>query len=466
MLPVLHNCSLNRLWLRRAGWALILTTLVACQTPEPEPLPPPVELPLQFGPTESESSWVARLSDPNLQALVEEAWQQSPGLRQMAAQLEAARAEARRAGSVLQPQLGVNAEASRQDTPIAEGFRIRESRYTLSGQASWEPDLWGRNRAARDAAEASLRATTTDYEAARLSLAANAVLLWIEIAESEEQARLAERSRENFETSEAIVLSRFNAGLASALDLRMARTSTAAAQHRLLLLERQRDGLKRALETLLGRYPAADLVGPQALPQLTDTPAPGLPSELLERRPDVRAAAARYESAATAFESARRARLPSLQLTASAGSSSPQLSELVQSGTFIWNLAASLTAPIWDGGRLTAERNIAAAQAQQAAEAFAETALQAFREVETGLAAADLLMLEESSLKSAVDEATAAEELAIERYERGLIPFSTVLEAQRQATDYQGQLLSTRAERIKNHIDLLLALGGDFLPAQ
>lgn len=463
MLQVVLNCLLRQFWLRWVSCCLGIFAFAACQVPSPEAPGAGMEIPAQFGPSNAESRWIARLTHPSMQALIEEVWENNPNLRQMAAQLDAARAEARRAGSTLQPQLNAGIEASRQDTPIAEGFRIRESRYTLSGQASWEIDLWGRNRAGRDAAEARLEASQADYEAARLALAANAVLLWIELAESHAQNQLAEQSLTNLETSEAIVANRFEAGLASALDLRLARTSTAAARNQWTQRQRQQDGLKRALETLLGRYPSARMEASEALPQLPPELEPGIPSELLERRPDIRAAAARYEAAAFAYASAQRARLPSLSLTGRAGTSSSQLNDLLQSDAFIWNLAASLTAPVWDGGRLAAETDIARAQIQQAAEAYAETALQAFREVETALAAEGLLADEESSMQVASEEAQAAEGLALERYERGLIPFTTVLEAQQRSTEYQSQLLSIRSERLKNHIDLLLALGGDFL---
>lgn len=438
---------------------------IGCRSADIQPPDLDAAIPGQYGPSTTESQWVARLADPQLQALVEEAWQRNPGIRQMAAQLEAARAEARLAGVALQPQLSAGIEASRQDTSIAENFRIRESRYTLSGQASWEIDLWGRLRSQRDAATAQLEATKADYEAARLALAANAVVIWIDLTELSAQIKLAERNRNKIENRESIVYQRFNAGLETSLELRMARVASAAASNRIQQLERQRDGLQRSLETLLGRYPSASLAAADELPPLPPPPEPGLPSELMERRPDLLAAAARFEAASHSYESARRARLPSLRLTGSAGTSSGQLSDLLQSDAFVWNLAASLTAPLWDGGRIAAEGDLARARIQQAAENYAETALQAFREVETALAALDRLARQEAAMRVAAEESASAEELAVDRYQRGLIPFSRLLEIQQQSIEYQGLLLGIRSDRLKNHIDILLALGGDFLPA-
>jgi multidrug efflux system outer membrane protein len=454
---------------RKCIWAaaLAVVLLAGCAS-RPEPEAPP--LPFLDGaaafveaPEGADTAWVATLAHPELADLIEEAWAANPGLQRLAARLAQAEAEARIAGAFRQPQIGVGGEGGRQEAEIAGFGRVRETRYAVSGNVSWEIDLWGRLRDRRSAAQAALGATEADFAGARLSLAAQAVRLWVETAEASTQIDLAENTVALFDQTERLTRRRFEAGVADAVEVRLARANTAAARSAVEARKRQSDALKRALETVLGRYPA----GTFATKPLGEAPAPidpGIPADLLTRRPDLRAAEARYAAAVFGLSAAEKARLPEIRLTAVGGLASTELSDLLSSDRFFWNLVGGLTAPLFDGGRLSAEQDRARAQAEEAAHAYAETVLTALREVETALAAERLLREQETALDDAVTQAREAERLAAERYARGLTPLTTVLEAQRRAFESESQQLTIRAERHRTRIDLILALGGNFLP--
>lgn len=410
----------------------------------------------------ADTAWVATLAHPELADLIEEAWSANPGLQRLAARLAQAEADARIAGAFRRPQIGVGGEAARQEAEIAGFGRVRETRYAVSGNLSWEIDLWGRLRDRQSAAGAALGASEADFAGARLSLAAQALRLWLETAEATAQIELAESTVALFEQTERLTRRRFEAGVADAVDVRLARANSAAARSAVEARKRQADALKRALETILGRYPG----GTFATKPLTQAPGavhPGIPADLLNRRPDLRAAEARYAAAVFGLSAAEKARLPEIRLTAASGLASPELSDVLSSDGFFWNLVGGLTAPLFDGGRLSAEQDRARAQVEEAAHAYAETVLTALREVETSLAAERLLREQENALDDAVTQAREAQHLAADRYARGLAPLTTVLEAQRRAFESESQWLTVRAEQHRARVDLILALGGNFL---
>ncbi|MCC5805219.1 MAG: efflux transporter outer membrane subunit [Opitutales bacterium] len=448
------------------GW---LVLGAGCSTgPGPEDLrPAQPDMPAEGFAAATEDAgteWVTALAHPELEALVEEAWAANRGLARLAARLDQAEAEARIAGAARRPLITAGAEASRQEIDFAGLGRVRQDSYALSGNLSWEIDLWGRLRDARTSAEAALAASGADYAAARLSLAAQAVRLWVDLAEADAQVRLATETTRSFEANERLTVRRFEAGVADAVEVRLTRANTAAARSAVEARGRQRDGLRRALETLLGRYPAGTFGG-AGLPSDLAPVSPGLPADLLERRPDLRAAETRYAAAVHGLSAANKARLPELRLTAAAGLASPELREVLNTESFFWNLIGGLTAPLFDGGRISAEQDRARARVEEAAHAYAEAALAALREVETALAAEHFLRDQESALAEAAAQAREAERLATDRYGRGLTPLTTVLEAQRRAFESESQLLNIRAERHRARVDLILSLGGDFAPA-
>jgi len=217
------------------------------------------------------------------------------------------------------------------------------------------------------------------------------------------------------------------------------------------------------LEVLLGRYPAAELIAARDLPEPPGMPPAGQPAELLSRRPDLAAIERRVASGGMRVKEAKAALYPRISLTASGGTSSSELEDLVKGDFFVWNLAANLMQPIFQGGRLRQNVKLNEARAAETAEKYAGVVLNAYAEVENALAADVYYEREVGFTREAVRQARAAEATATLQYQAGVANFITVLEAQRQAIQAEVDLIASRAERLAARIDLYVALGGGFV---
>ncbi len=453
----------------RGGPLLALAALAGCAGVPPAAHPPaPVPLPARWqavaatAPGEP-AGWIATLGDPRLTALVDEALAASPDLRATLARVAAARAAVGSAAAAARPALDAGLEARRQRSTLAGQTRT-DDRHTLQTSVAWEADLWGRLALGTRAARSDLAAAEADLAAARQLLAADVAGAWFAALEAEAQLALADERVASFAASVDSIAARYRRGLAEALDLSLARENLASARARRAERARQRDAARRRLEALLGRYPAAAIAPAGALPEPAAAVPAGLPAALLTRRPDVRAAAARWRARQDRATAAARNWLPGLRLTGSGGRTSDALRELLDGGNAVWHLAAALTQPLYAGGRLRAERAQAAARADEAAADYARVVLRALREVETALAAEPLLARQAARQAQAADEARQAAALAEERYRRGLTDILTLLDSRRRAFDARSRLLQVRRARLQNRIDLYLALGGDFAP--
>jgi NodT family efflux transporter outer membrane factor (OMF) lipoprotein len=293
-------------------------------------------------------------------------------------------------------------------------------------------------RAGREGALARGDAAAAELAAAALSLAGQTAKSWFGVVEAREQVALAEATLETLSTTTGWVRRRYEAGVREALDLRLARSDEAVARATLAGRRQTLDALERQLETLVGRYPDRSLVpdgGAAALGAPPPPIPPGVPSEIVTRRPDLAAAEARLTAAGFDVAAARAALDPRIALTGSYGRSSEELEDLLDNDFTVWSIAGNLVQPIFQGGRLRAGADLAQASFEEATALYAGQVLQAFREVETALAADAFLAAREEALASAADEAEEALELANDRYRLGLQGFLTVLEAQRRLYD-------------------------------
>lgn len=414
------------------------------------------------------SAWWRELGGPELDELVREALRRNHDLEAAASRVEAAAAQARIAGAALRPRAaaGLAGERGRRNfvgLPVPGGEDVLSSTSTSVGvslDVSWELDVWGRLKAGRLAALEDLAAAEARLDGARESLAAQVGKAWLALRESEAQLELARDTAASYRLSADRLEERYRLGLVAALDLRLARSNAAGAGALTARREQQREAAVRQLEVLLGRYPAGALEGAGELPEAPGPLPAGLPAELLGRRPDLRAQAARVRASGLRVSEARRARRPSLSLTASGGTASDDLSDLVDLDFRVWNLAANLLAPILQGGRLRAAVDLSEAREDEAVAAFAGGILRALGEVETLLAAESALRRRELAVAEDVGQARAARELAEEQYRRGLVDIVTVLEARRRALAAEAEALAVRRERLDARIDLHLALGG------
>lgn len=453
----------------------MLLALPSCRGPEHSPTEGlELAIPGQWDALESAEppaagAWWARFEDEELLAVVAEALANNRDLAVSAARVGAAAAQARIAGADLLPSVGLSGTAARNrqvfvGLPVPGGGVLRSTTtsYGVSLDVSWEADLWGRIAAGRDAASAEFAASAEEYEAARHSIAAQTAKAWFAWREALLQADLAARTVANFRRSATIVVERYERGIAAALDMRLAQSDLAASEALLELRGEQVERTGRQLEILLGRYPAGDLERTAALPALPEAPAAGVPSELLRRRPDLRAAESRLMATDARLEEARAALYPRLVLTGSAGRTGESTSDLLDSDFSIWSIAAGLVQPIFEGGRLAAGVDFADARVRESLANYAALVLRAFAEVETILAIEGQLARRESFQAIASDRALAASTLAEERYARGLLDLTDLLIAQRRALETEANLLGVRRERLESRVNLHLALGGDF----
>lgn len=425
-------------------------------------------------PGELVPGWWRDLGDPGLDAAVEQALDTNHDLAAAAARVGQAEAQARIAGADRKPQLGVSGSGSRSKQnfvgfpiPGREGevLSTTSSRYGVSLDVSWEIDLWGRLRESQGAALADLQAATATLAAARLSLAGQTAKAWLAVAESVEQLELAQATARSFRESEEQVRSRFERGLSPSLELRLAMANREAGEALVASRERQLDAARRQLEVLQGRYPSASGALPERLPELPGAVPAGLPAELVARRPDLVAAERRLAAAGARWRAARRSLYPRLSLSASGGTSSGALQDLVDGDFSVWSLVGNLLQPLFQGGRLRAGVDLAAALQDEQLASFVQTTLRAYAEVETALAAEQRLAEAEAHLRAAAEQSQAAQALAESRYRSGLQDFITVLESQRRALQARGERIATQRQALENRIDLYLALGGGFTAA-
>lgn len=418
-----------------------------------------------------EGAWWEQWGSTNLTALVREAWTHNHDLRQAAARLEAAVAQAQAAGAALQPQLAFGADAGRlQQVFVGLPIPGREnvpltSRFTSYGASlnlSWELDLWGRIRAGQSAALAEVQASEATYRAARQSLAAQTVRAWLALLAANRQCELAEAIRENLARTAERITERYRQGLRTALDRQRALNDLASAEALVAARRQAREAAVRQLEILLGRYPEGAWTSTESLPRVSRRIPAGLPSELLERRPDLVAAERRLAASLARVREAKRALLPQISLTATGGRTSNQLEDLLDSSFNIWTMGANLAQPLLQGGRLRANVRLAHARAREALENYAAVVLRAFGEVETALVAEQRLRQREAALEAALRHARETRRLMEERYRAGLVDFLTLMETQRGVYTTESDWIEVRRQRLENRIDLHLALGGGF----
>ncbi len=429
-----------------------------------------------------DSDWVGRFKDSRLRQLIDQAFHENRDLRASIARYDQALQQVRIAGAAALPYADLSFDANRQKQnfigfPIggqgAEGgggeqnavFSNIFNQFNLNLGAQWEIDVWGRIRAGQSAALADAEAASQDIRAARASLAARVASAWFSIAEENSQVRLARETEAAFQSTADTVRDRFARGQqaegGSASQVRLAETDVATARAARLEREQNLDSARRRLEILIGSYPAGR-INTATLPPVPAKPPVGLPSELLQRRPDVLAAERRFAAAGKRLSEARRAVFPRLTLTSGGGTATGELSELLNSDFGVWQIAGNVVQPIFTGGQILAEARTRSAREREALASLQQTVLDAFGEVESALAAERLLAERAAAVETALKLAREADEAARADFAGGLGDFLTVLTAQNSVVRLRSQQLTLHRLRLENRINLHLALGGDF----
>lgn len=467
-------------YIRPRLFVATLLVSTACSAPEQRDYQDetPIEIPEAFtsadasAPLPSLERWWEDFGDPNLSQAVERVLDNNFDLAAAAARVRAAEAQARIAGADLQPGVGVGFNAGRQrqnfvGLPIPGGgsevLSSTSSNFGLSLDVSWELDLWGKLDARAQAGAAELGVSTANYHGARLSLAGQAIKTWLALSEVRQQLEIAAARVESVAGSTETLRERFGNGRLQALDLRLSEVQLATARAAYSNYEQSLERVTRELEILLGEYPTGAMTGAAELPALPPASAAGLPSELLQRRPDLVAARETLRASDYRLYAARKELWPSLSLGVGAGRNSSELEDLLDNDFSVWSLLGNLTQPIFQGGRIDANIDLSEASVQANLAEYGQAILRAFLEVETVLATEQSLERKEQFYSVAAEHATSAQALAEERYFAGRGDILTMLSARTSAFDNQSAWLSARRERLEQRVDLYLAVGGGML---
>jgi NodT family efflux transporter outer membrane factor (OMF) lipoprotein len=409
-------------------------------------------------------TWWASFGSAELESLVDQALAGSPDLAIAAERVRQAEAQVQVVGASLFPVLSVDAGASSRRTArvASDKATALDSAGDLTLTASYELDLWGRNRAGARSAESSAAAFRFDRDATQLTLISGVATSYFEVLALRTRLAIA---RDNLATAQRVldlVSARARNGAASALDVSRQQATVLSQQAALLPLEQQERQTLAALAVLIGRPPEGfdakgTGIGDLAVPAVD----PGLPAELLTRRPDLASAEAQIAAANADVAAARAALLPTIKLTGAAGLASSALTSLISGGTTAAiGIAASLLQPIFDGGRLRGQKAIAESRERELVETYRQAILSALEDVEQALAATSRLGQEEDLQEDVQTHARESLRLAEVRYRAGADDLLTVLDAQRTLFSAQDQLAQTQQSRLQAAVSLYKALGG------
>jgi len=402
------------------------------------------------------NNWLASFHDDQLTAAVAEAIANNPDIRVGAARVETAMLYARLAGAKLWPSVDILAKGGAGlggDSSGIQGALLN---------ASWEIDLWARVRYGRAAAREDARSAQADFEYSRQSMAAAVAKAWFLATEAGLQAGVARASIEESDRLVGLAQDRARVGVGNDEDVYVARANAGTYRDALRGLEQSREQAIRALELLMGHYPsAAAAVTPQLPGQPNLVPA-GLPSTLLERRPDVIAAERRVAAAFNRVREAKAARLPAISLTGGVSDISSDLLVLKDRDNPVWNFGANLVMPVFQGGALKRQVEIKTSEQKQAVAAYASIGLRAFGEVENALSAENAAREREQILTQTLADNQRAYDVVQTQFKVGSTDLRYVSQRQLALNATRSALVRMQAEQRVQRINLHLALGGSF----
>jgi NodT family efflux transporter outer membrane factor (OMF) lipoprotein len=401
-------------------------------------------------------NWLASFNDPQLDALVIEALAHNPDLRVTATRVEQAAQQVELAKSTMLPALNLFGTGG---VNMGGGDALR----ILSLGVSWEIDLWGRLRYGQYAAQDNHASAQSDFEFARQSLAATLAKSWFAASETRLQRQIADESVMAAQQLLALAVKRQQVGAGTEQDIALARASLGTVQDNARQLRQAHEQAIRALELLLGRYPATDLKSRTDLAGMPSPVPAGMPLETLERRPDLIAAERRVAAAFNRVGEAKAAQLPRLNLNANIAALSSDILALREDfDNPTGGLGANLLAPIYLGGALRTQVEIRNIEQKQALADYARMAMRALGDVENALAAEATLAERETLLRHALADNQRALDLTQTGYRVGKTDLRAVLQQQLSVYAARLSLLRVRSEQLTQRVNLHLALGGSF----
>ena len=450
--------------------AVLALVLVACQSTPSKP--PVLDLPPMAGAELDLARWWTAFDDPALTALADEALDHNLDLQAAMARIDLARANVLLASSSLYPSVDLRVGAGRNrvslvgSQPLPAGVEPISGSYSVGLVASYEVDLWGRYRTATEAARSELLATEYARQAIRTTVVAETARAYFGLLAADALLDLLRQTLQSRDATVALQIDLYDAGIIGDYDLQRARAERAAVAADIAVAERAVANYETALAALLGRSPRAVFaptvsrdVARVRLLAVPDVPA-GLPSDLLERRPDVRQVEAELAAASLRIDAARARYFPSLALTASYGSESAALANLFSGPALVWGVGASLLQPLIGLQAIGANVQAETARREAAVVSYTQAVQGAFRETRDALVANRTTRDALAAQSQRARDLQRALELADLRYRAGYSGYIDVLDAQRQLLQAQTlQIVAARDVRFAL-VDLAKALGG------
>ncbi|MGH9406475.1 MAG: efflux transporter outer membrane subunit [Terriglobia bacterium] len=451
--------------------------LLAACTVGPKYQKPLVPIPTSWRAPAAESTslgqlqWWALFKDPALQKLIRTALAQNKDLLIAAERVDQARAEVGLAHANQLPQANLSASALEERLsrvgafPFPPSFNVTLPLYTVQPQVSYETDFWGRYRQATAAARDQLFASEAARSSVQIALVSSVAQSYFTLLELDRELAITQQTVQSFQDSVRLTRIRFQGGVASELDVRQAETELDTAQATIPVLEQQIAQQEDAMSILLGH-------NPEAIPRglaLTAQPLPpqvpaGLPSTLLERRPDVMQSEAQLKAAYAEVGVAKAQFYPQLALTASGGFESSVLTKFISGPAAVWETVAGLSAPIFTGGALRSNLRLAQSEQREALISYQQTVQEAFREVDDSLVASQKTRQQRTAEEALVTAAQRALNLANVRYSNGVATYLDVLDSERTYLDSELSLAQTQGNLLLSTVQLYKALGGGWQP--
>ena len=407
-------------------------------------------------------NWLDDFDDPLLTSLVSEAVLNNFQLGQQRALVYQAEQSVLVSRASRLPTLDATANGSRRAFEDAGATAIASDSFSAQFAGRWNVDVWGQLSDAQKAAELRLAASLARLDLTERSLASTTAGAYFAAIEAKQLLDVARQRRDNAAASMDIVESGYGQGLNEALDLYLARNQVEREEANFAQAEQNYAEAVATLQLGLARYPGGTMELPDELPVIEAAIPAGLPSELLTRRTDLQEAWLNLLAADADLASAHKARFPSLTLSGNYGLVTRELTDLLAGEGTAWTLAGNVTQPIFQGGRLRAQEEQARARLRLAEQQYLDLVFRAFAEVENAISRSVSLEERYQSFLEAEKNSISALQLATEQYQRGLVPYTTVLESQRQAYDAVTQVVQLKNLRLQNRLTLFLALGGEF----
>ena len=417
-------------------------------------------------------NWWEAFNDPVLDGLIAQANGGSFTLAAAEARYRQAQAAIGAARAQLFPTVGVSGGVTRagasgsgtSNTNTGSGNAVSgtaaASRYSIDLNASWEPDLWGRVRRQVEAARANAQASQGDLQAARLSLDAELATDYFQLRATDAQIVLLDDTVKAFQTNYKLTQNRYAAGVAGRVDVVQAESQLRSTQAQAIDLKSTRAQLEHAIAILTGKPPAELTIAPMDLHFRTPTIPPGLPSTLLQRRPDVAAAERRVAAANAQIGAAEAAYFPSLSLTGSVGKAQPSFAHLFSLSNRTWSLGLNLAEALLDFGARHAQVEQARAAYDETVASYRQTVLTSMQEVEDNLAAMHWLAEESQVQAQAARAARESVVLTVNQYKAGTVSYLNVVQVQATQLNEERQTVQLLGRRLAATVALIRALGG------